>query len=529
MDPEKFKFLKPGEVRVRFAPSPTGFLHMGSVRTALFNYLFAKKHQGIFILRMEDTDRERSKKEFEKDIIESLRWLGIEWDEGPDIGGKYGPYRQSERKEIYKKYLKKLLEEGKAYFCFCSKEDLEVEKQYYLSIGKAPKYSGKCRELSSEKVQQYLKEGRKSVIRFKVFPKKILFEDLIRGKVEFDTSLVGDFVIAKNYFSPLYNFACVVDDFEMRISHIIRAEEHLSNTPKQILLQEALGFYTPKYAHLPLILAPDRTKLSKRHGATSLREFREMGYLPEALVNFLALLGWNPDREKEIFSLNSLIREFSLRKVQKSGAIFNIKKLDFLNGFYIRQKPLDKITELCIPYLIENNLILPKFKEEQFPPAYGGKELSQVFEIVETKEEITFEKIQKIISLYHQRIKKLSEISNFVDFFFKEKLEYKKELLSWKEETKEELKKAFSHLEKVLKKIKDKDWIKEKLEKILLEEAKNFSASIKKEVGDRGYLLWPLRVALTGKESSAPPFDIAEVLGKEKTLKRIREAKEKLK
>ena len=526
MDPEKIELIKQGEVRVRFAPSPTGYLHIGGARTALFNYLFAKKQKGKFILRIEDTDVARCKPEYEKDLFESLRWLGIEWDEGPDIGGEFGPYRQSERGEIYKKYLEKLLKEEKAYYCFCSKEELEAQRQYFLSLGQAPRYSGKCANLPKKIVEKYLREGKSFVIRFKTPSKKIAIEDLIRGKVEFDTSLLGDFTIAKNLTSPLYNFACVVDDFEMRISHIIRGEEHLSNTPKQILLQQALGFYHPKYAHLPLILAPDRSKLSKRHGAVSVSDFRKMGYLPEAILNFIALLGWNPGTEREIFSLPSLIKEFSLERIQKSGAVFNIKKLDFLNGFYIRQKSIEKLTELCIPYLIESNLISPTFKEIQYPPAYGAKEIFQVFEIKETKEKVSIEWIQKIIKIYQERLKKLSEISELVDFFFKKELKFEKELLRWKGEDDEQLKKAFSKLEETLKKIDD--WRKETLEQVLLEKAREFSIEIGKEAGDRGYLLWPFRVALTGKKASAGPFEIAEILGKEKTLQRIRKAKELL-
>jgi glutamyl-tRNA synthetase len=526
MDPE-FKFIQPGETRVRFAPSPTGFLHIGAARTALFNFLFARKNNGVFILRIEDTDKERVKPEYEKDITESLRWLGMEWDEGPDVGGKYGPYRQSERGEIYKKYLEKLLEEGKAYYCFCTLEELEAERQYFLSIGQAPKYSGKCRNLPKELIEKYRKEGRPYVIRFKVPPKKVEFNDLIRGKIEFDMSLSGDFIIAKDFYSPLYNFACVVDDFEMKISHVIRAEEHISNTPKQILLQEALGFSRPFYAHIPLILGPDRSKLSKRHGATSILEYKKQGYLPEALVNFMAFLGWNPGENREFYSMASLIKEFSFERVQKSGAVFNIKKLDFLNGFYIRQKSPEKLTELCIPYFIESELIKPEFKEIEYPPAYGAKEIVPIYKILETGEEIDFENLKKIVEIYQQRLKKLSEISELTDFFFKKELKYEKELLKWKEMTEEEVLKAIDKLENLL--IKIDDWKKEKLEEILMEEARKFSESIGREPGDRGYLLWPLRVALTGKEASAGPFEIAEILGKEKTIERIRRAKNLIK
>lgn len=521
---EEFKFIKPGEVRVRFAPAPTGALHVGGVRTALFNYLFAKKYEGIFILRIEDTDLERSKPEFEKDILENLKWLGIEWDEGPDRGGDYGPYRQSERLEIYSKYLKKLLAEDKAYYCFCSEEELEAQRQYQLSIGEAPRYSGKCANLSKKETEELRKAGKPAVIRFRVSGQKIEFNDLIRGKLEFDTSLIGDIVIAKDLSSPLYNFTCCVDDFEMKISHVIRGEEHISNTPKQILLQKALNFPSPKYAHLPMILAPDKTKLSKRHGAIGISQFKKEGYLPEALINFLAFLGWNPGTTREIYSMASLIKEFSLERVQKGGAIFNIKRLDFLNGFYIRQKSVEKLTELCLPFLIKEGLITPAFKTEQHPLTYGAPEIKQIYKIQETGEEINIDYLRKIVSIYQERLKKLSEISELTDFFFKEKLEYDKNLLKWKDMEKKEIVLALDKLEKIFSKIKTEDWTKENLEKVLLEEAEKFTESLGK-VRDRGYLLWPLRVAITGKEASAGPFEIAEILGKEKVIKRIKEAR----
>jgi nondiscriminating glutamyl-tRNA synthetase len=534
----KFKFIKPGEIRTRFAPSPTGFLHLGSARTALFNYLFAKKYQGSFILRIEDTDVERSKPEFEKDVLENLRWLGIEWNEGPrtEAGlsagqdryfGDYGPYRQSERKQIYQKYLEKLLNEGKAYYCFCSEEELEAQRQYQMSIGEAPRYSGKCANLSKEEVKKCLAEGKKSVIRFKVEAKKVEFEDLIRGKIEFDASLLGDFVIAKDLVTPLYNFGVVVDDFEMRISYIIRGEEHISNTPKQILIQEALNISQPKYAHLPLILGPDRSKLSKRHGAVSVALYRKSGYLAEALINFMAFLGWNPGTEREIYSLASLIKEFSIERIQKGGAVFNIKRLDFLNGFYIRQKSIERLTELIIPYWIKAGLIKGRGNPEPEPLKLPLEEKAQ-FIIKETGEEISLEILKKIVSLYQERLKKLSEIVELTDFFFKEKFEYKKELLKWKDMGDKEIRQSLDKLLKMLYKIKEGEFTKENLEKILLPESEKFTREIKKPMEDRGYFLWPLRVALTGKETSAGPFEIAEILGRERVLKRIEEAKRKL-
>ncbi len=505
---DKFKFIKPGEIRTRFAPSPTGFLHIGSARTALFNYLFAKKNQGSFILRIEDTDVERSDPKFEKDIIENLKWLGIDWDEGP--------YKQSERGDIYAKYLEKLLKEEKAYYCFCSEEELEAKRQEQMSRGLPPRYNGKCSKLSSEEVKKKLAEGQQSVIRFKIPVKKVSFNDLIRGKVEFDAGLIGDMPIAKDLATPLYNFAVVVDDFEMKISHVIRGEDLLPNTPKQILLQEALGFPQPEFGHLPLILGPDKSKLSKRHRAVSMEEYKKEGYLPETLINFLAFLGWNPGTEREIFSIASLIKEFSITRVQKGGAIFNIKRLDFLNGFYIRQKSPEKLTELCIPYLIQEGLIEPVFKSEQYPPAYGGISINQAYKI-ETKEEINFDYLKKTVAIYQERLKKLSEITGLTDFFFKDKLEYDKKLLKWKDMSDEEIKDILDKLVNILSEIKERDWDKKTLENVLMLEAE--------KVGDRGKVLWPLRVVLTGKETSAGPFEIAEILGKEKTLKRLQKAR----
>jgi nondiscriminating glutamyl-tRNA synthetase len=508
-------------IRTRFAPSPTGFLHIGSARTALFNFLFAKSQNGKFILRIEDTDKERSKKEFENDILESLRWLGLEWDEGPDNGGEYGPYRQSEKIKVYAKYLEKLLVENKAYYCFCSEDDLEAQRQYQMSLGEAPHYNGKCANLKKEEIEKLQKEGKPSVIRFRIEPKKIKFHDLIRGEVEFDAALFGDVVIAKDLDSPLYNFSVVIDDYEMKISHVIRGEEHLSNTPKQILLHEALGLPIPKYAHLPLILAPDRTKLSKRHGAASALEYKKEGYLPEAIVNFIAFLGWNPGGEREIYSLTSLIKEFSLERMQKGGAIFNIKRLDFINGFYIRQYPIAKLTSYCLPYLIKAGLIKPIFWTEQYPPAYGATEMKQSYKLTGGVKILEFENLEKIISLYKDRLVKLSEIAELTDFYFKDNLEYDKSLLIWKEMKDSEIKTSLETLEKIVDRIKVEDWTKENLEKEIMPEAEKMQ--------NRGAILWPMRAALTGKKASAGPFEVAEALGKEKSQKRIKQAIEKLK
>ena len=486
-------------IRTRIPPSPTGYLHMGNARTALFNYLFTKKNNGRLILRIEDTDRERSTEEFEKDIIDELKWLQITWNEGP--------YRQSERLKIYGKYLDKLIEENKAYYCFCTEEELEAERQYQMSQGLAPKYSGKCSSITREDAEKRLKK-EKAVVRFRNNEKKVEFDDLIRGHIEFNTELTGDFVIAKDLNTPLYNFAVVIDDYEMKITHVIRGEDHLSNTPKQILMQKALGFETPFYGHLPLILGSDRSKLSKRHGAASVKHFREQGYLKESLINFLAFLGWNPGTDKEIYSIESLINDFSLEKVQKGGAVFNIEKLNSLNSYYIKNKDIKELTELCIPYLVKSNLIEEKW----------GRHKAK-----ETGEGIDMKTLMKIVSLYKERMKKLSDISELTDYFFKN-LKYDKEMLKWKEMDDREVLQSLSHSEKILKEIPDKDFTEENLMKILTSGAEMFAKSFTSSQ-DRGYLLWPLRVALTAKKASASPFEVMFVLGKEKTLERLNNAK----
>jgi glutamyl-tRNA synthetase len=498
MAKENKKLDKP--IRVRIAPSPTGTLHIGTARSALFNYLFAKKNHGKFILRIEDTDKERSELRWVQDIIDGLKWLGIAWDEGPDIDGKFGPYKQSQRNDIYQKYLKKLLEEDKAYHCFCTADELENKRQEQMSRGLAPKYDGTCAHLSKEIIEKKLTEKKSSVIRFRVEgPKgcpKVKFHDLIRGDVEFDTVLMGDIIIAKDFDTPLYNFTAVVDDYEMQISHVIRGEDHISNTPKQMLLQQALGFENPKYGHLPLILAPDRSKMSKRFGAVSLTEYKEQGYLPEALINFMALLGWNPGTEKEVFSLAQLAKEFSIEKVQKSGAMFNIQRLDFLNGFYIREKPIEKLTELCEPYLKEAGLLV--------------------------KGQITQNKLQEIIEVSKSRMKRTSEIVGLADFFFRDKLIYDKELLAWDKMGERDIKNSLEYSKKTLSEIKK--WDLKNLEEELLKASEKFNKEKSYPEKNKGYLLWPLRVALSGKQFSPGPFEIADILGREKTLKRIQEA-----
>jgi len=342
------------QIKVRFAPSPTGPLHIGGARSALFNYLFAKHTGGSMLLRIEDTDLERSKSEYEEEIIESLNWLGIVWDEGigVEIEGNNGPYRQTERCQIYKEYMQKLLDSEQAYYCFCSEEELEAERKVQMSNGQMPRYSGKCRYLTDEQIQEKLNQGIVPAVRFKVPANKVyVVDDLVRGRVSFESESSGDFIIVKSDGLPTYNFAVVIDDVLMGVTHVIRAEEHLSNTPRQLMIYDALNLRRPQFAHVSLILGEDRQKMSKRHGATSLVQYREMGYLPEALFNFLALLGWSPEGEEEILMPEQIIKEFSLDRVSKSPAVFDFNKLNWMNQQYIKKLSNQQLGEKLRPYI----------------------------------------------------------------------------------------------------------------------------------------------------------------------------------
>uniref|UniRef100_A0A6M2EE89 Glutamate--tRNA ligase, chloroplastic/mitochondrial n=1 Tax=Populus davidiana TaxID=266767 RepID=A0A6M2EE89_9ROSI len=335
------------QVRVRFAPSPTGNLHVGGARTALFNYLFARSKGGKFVLRIEDTDLERSTKESEEAVLRDLSWLGLDWDEGPGVGGDYGPYRQSERNSLYKQHAEKLVESGHVYRCFCSNEELVQMKEIAKLKQLPPVYTGKWANATDDEVQEELAKGTPYTYRFRV-PKegRLTINDLIRGEVSWNYDTLGDFVIMRSNGQPVYNFCVTVDDATMAISHVIRAEEHLPNTLRQALIYKALGFPMPHFAHVSLILAPDRSKLSKRHGATSVGQYREMGYLPQAMVNYLALLGWGDGTENEFFTLEQLVEKFSIGRVNKSGAVFDSTKLRWMNGQHLRALPSDKLNKL---------------------------------------------------------------------------------------------------------------------------------------------------------------------------------------
>jgi glutamyl-tRNA synthetase len=349
---------KDSPVRVRFAPSPTGFLHVGNVRTALFNWLWARHCGGSFILRIEDTDAARSRPEYERRLCEDLRWLGLEWDEGPDVGGPCGPYRQSERYGIYRDFARRLLEQDKAFPCFCAQEELEQMRRELLAEGAMPRYPGTCRNLPRAEAEARMAAGERAAVRLRVRPGTVGFDDLVYGKVEIETVQISDPVILRSDGSPTYNFSCVVDDVLMRISHVIRGEGHLSNTHRQMLIYEALDAPPPAFAHLPTVLGPDGQKLSKRHGATSLDEFRAQGYLPDALLNYLALLGWSPPAEgREILGRDEIIALFELGRVSRSPAIFDRAKLDWMNRKYIDAAPLASLVDRAVPYFAAAGLV----------------------------------------------------------------------------------------------------------------------------------------------------------------------------
>jgi len=346
-------------VRTRFAPSPTGYLHVGNARTAIFNWLFTRHVGGTFVLRLEDTDRTRSTPEFEAGILRELRWLGLEWDEGVEKGGGFGPYRQSERLEhqIYVEALHRLLQQGDAYYCFCSAQRLEADREADREAGRVPLYPGRCRSVPREEAETRRAAGEKAVSRFRVPKGKVSFEDRIRGRVEVDSALIGDPVLFRSDGWPTYNFAAVVDDIKMEITDVIRGEDHLSNTPRQVLLYRALGAKPPRFAHLPLVLGPDGAPLSKRHGDASLGQFFEQGYPPEAVFNYLALLGWSPPGGKEVLSRQDLVREFDLSRVSRAAGIFDRAKLDWLGNRHIRRTDPRILANSALPFLQKQGLV----------------------------------------------------------------------------------------------------------------------------------------------------------------------------
>lgn len=466
--------------KVRFAPSPTGPLTFGNARTALFNWLYAKHVNGKFLLRIEDTDKKRSEEKYEKNIIKGLKWLGLDWD------GEI--YRQSDRLDLYKEYMEKLIEKDKAYWCFCSEEELEEEREAQKSQGLSPKYSGKCRNISKEEAEERIAEGEDAVLRFKMPITTISFKDIVRGKVEFNTERMGDFVIATSMDRPLYNFAVVIDDHKMDITHVVRGEDHISNTPKQIAIYETLGFDTPKYAHLPLILAEGGGKLSKRMKNNSILDYKSQGYVSDALFNFMALLGWHPKEDREVISRQEAVDEFTLRRVQKGGAGMDFDKLDWYNGYYIRNKTGEELVSEI------KDFVPDKWLEEE-------------------------DKLIKALDAEKERMKKLTDFKEKGGFFFNLP-DYDNEMVVWKDNTKD----SINNLEKIeefIKNLSDQDFKAEKIE--------NFLLKLSEEVGGKGEVYWPLRVALSGQKASPGPLEIMNVIGKQETERRLSVALDKIK
>ncbi len=475
-------------VRVRFAPSPTGTPHIGNMRTALFDWLFARHSGGSFILRIEDTDQAREVEGAVDKIYESLRWLGLDWDEGPDVGGDYGPYMQSQRLHLYQDAAKRLVEQGDAYYCYCSSERLAQMRAEQQKRKEPPRYDRTCRELMPQQRAEMETKGITPVVRFKIpFDGKTSFDDVVYGKVEFENALLDDSVILKSDGFPTYHLASVVDDTAMRISHVIRGDDWLSSTPKHVLLYNALKYDPPQYAHMPLTFGKDRAKLSKRHGNTALLDYRDMGYLPEAMVNFLVLLGWSLDDKTEIFNKDDLIKLFSLDGISKTGAIFNIDKLNWFNGYYIRQLTVDQLIDRILPYL-----------ERELP-----RELSRP---------IDREYLGRIVPLVHERIKLLTEITELISFFFIEEVEHNAADLVGKKMTAELALNALQVSYNRLGSLDDFDH--DSLEGLL--------RPLAEELGLKtGQLFGTLRVATTGRTVAPPLFETMAVLGKEKCIKRI--------
>jgi glutamyl-tRNA synthetase len=485
------------EIKVRFAPSPTGFLHIGGVRTALFNWLFARSTGGKFILRIEDTDQDRSTDESIREIIESMLWLGLNWDEGP--------YRQTQRQDLYRSKIDELFKEDKAYRCYCSPEDLEQRKKEAMKKGLKAKYDGRCRSRTD------CPDDQPHVIRFRS-PEEgsVVVDDLLRGKVVFDNKELDDMILLRSDGSPTYNFVVVVDDAEMGITHVIRGDDHLSNTPRQALLFDALGYTRPKFAHISMILGEDKTRLSKRHGATSALAYRDMGYLPQALINYLVRLGWSHG-DQEIFSQEEMFESFSLESITTSAAVFNPEKLSWLNQHYLKTLPIEEIAERWKPILVKENIF-----EEKFDSLIDAvQENPNPKDMIPIPDKLASQNFEAIILALRERSKTLVEMAQASEFYFKEDL-------AFDEKAKNKFLKpeVAPLLEMVVEELSHFDDFTEKeaeIESIV-------KGIVEKEGLKLGKLAQPIRVALTGKTVSPGIYDVITLLGRTRTLKRLNEA-----
>jgi glutamyl-tRNA synthetase len=474
-------------IRVRFAPSPTGYPHLGNIRTALFNWVFARHNKGVFILRIEDTDVARKVEGATDIIIESLRWLGLEWDEGP--------YFQSQRLELYREAADSLLKQGNAYRCYCSPERLQSMREEQMKRKQPPGYDRFCRDLTPEACAEKEAGGAVPVVRFKSPTEgQTSFNDLLRGQIVFENSTLDDFVLLKSDGYPTYHLANIVDDHFMEISHVLRADEWLSSTPRHVLLYGALGWQPPQFAHLPMILGPDRSKLSKRHGATSINEYKELGYLPEAVFNFLALLGWSLDDKTELLTQDEIVKNFSLERISRTAAVFNKEKLEWMNGVYIRGLSLDEFTRRAMPFLESG---LPSNVKRPLDDGYVGR----------------------IMPMVQERARKLAEVPQLSDFFFTDELDYDARLLLGKTDKKDEAIRSLQASVAAMDGVGN--WDAASLEAVFRPLAEELKLKT-------GVFFGLLRVAVTGRTAAPPLFQTMEVLGKERCLKRLTAALDKI-
>jgi glutamyl-tRNA synthetase len=470
--------------RVRFAPSPTGHLHIGNARAAILNWLFAKHSGGVFILRIEDTDVERSTKESEASIFHDLRWLGLNWDEGPDVGGGFGPYRQSERLAIYSQHAGQLIAKGHAYHCYCTPAELEARRETAMQTGQQPHYDGRCKHLSPGDRAAKEKAGVKPVVRFIMPEREITFADLAKGKITFPPDALGDFVILRSDGVPTYNYAAVVDDHLMHITHVIRGDDHVVNTPKQIMIYEAFGWVLPQFCHIPMILGPDRERLSKRHGATAVDDYAKKGYLPDALVNFLSLLSWSSESGEEILSRERLIKEFNFNRLSPSAAVFDVVKLNWMNSVYIRNMNLHELTNACLPYLQKAGYRLPDH-----------------------------DTLQKMIRLVRDSLEHLSQIAEKLEFFFVDEVRITDGAAIGMVQTEAAEKVYWSFLRQL-----------DKYDALTAEAFRELMKTVNKETGVMGRDLWmPIRIALTGQMHGPDLALIVEIFGKEKCRQLVQE------
>lgn len=485
-----------GPVRVRIAPSPTGNCHVGTARNALYNLVYARQRGGAFVLRSDDTDLQRSSEASEKGVLEGLRWLGLQWDEGPNIGGAFGPYRSSERLDLYDAHMRRLLEAGRAYHCFCTREELERERASVRAAGVPYRYDGRCRALPEAQVKTRLRSGQASVVRFRIEPGRMTYLDRVQGAIEQDMSLVGDPVIRKSDGMPTYGFATVVDEIEMRISHVLRSAEHITNTFPQIQMHEALGEEPPAYGHFGLLLNPDRSKISKRAGAVYIGQFRDLGYLPEAMINHLALSGWNPGTEQEMWTFEELLEAFSLDRCSRANAIFDYPKLSWLNGYYIRHLTAEELARRVVPYLEQDGLLR------------SG-----------TLDAAGLARLTELVSLEQERLKTLAETPDSMRYFFRDPgPDTCVDLLERNRFAKRNplpvLRQALANVRAALGEIDGRQWSTAQLEHVL--DAQTTQLGWK-----RAELLMPIRIAISGREATPPLFETLSCLGKPATIRRL--------